>query len=201
MARLEWGESGVTVEAPAAILAAIDVSLREFFSPFKQRCAAKDATQERLISLPKPEVLAGTPGERIDVGGQWVIPGLSDLHTHSFGNQAPGGAVDGGGTASVAQRVVRAGVTSFLDLFSGETYILQLPDRQRDGGVEGAEIFAAGPCFTATDGHCSEYGIPSWWIDSPEDARRQLAESAPKRPDVEADDRSSNVGGTRSRGE
>ena len=34
--RLERGESGVTVEALAAILAAISVSLAEFFRPFGQ---------------------------------------------------------------------------------------------------------------------------------------------------------------------
>ena len=34
--RLERGESGVTVEALAAILAALGVSLGEFFKPFKQ---------------------------------------------------------------------------------------------------------------------------------------------------------------------
>jgi len=34
--RLERGESGVTVEALAAILAALDVSLNEFFRPFKE---------------------------------------------------------------------------------------------------------------------------------------------------------------------
>ena len=33
--RLERGESGVTVEALAAILAPLGVSLREFFKPFK----------------------------------------------------------------------------------------------------------------------------------------------------------------------
>ena len=33
--RLERGESGVTVEALAAILAPMDMSLREFFKPFK----------------------------------------------------------------------------------------------------------------------------------------------------------------------
>ena len=33
--RLERGESGVTVEALAAILAALSVSLGEFFKPFK----------------------------------------------------------------------------------------------------------------------------------------------------------------------
>ncbi len=34
--RLERGESGVTVDSLAAILAALGVSLSEFFKPFKQ---------------------------------------------------------------------------------------------------------------------------------------------------------------------
>ena len=34
--RLERGESGVTEEALAAILAALGVSLSEFFKPFKE---------------------------------------------------------------------------------------------------------------------------------------------------------------------
>ena len=37
----------------------------------------------------------------------------------------------------MAQRVVRAGVTSFLDIFSAETYVLPLRVRQREGGVDG----------------------------------------------------------------
>ncbi len=36
MGRLERGESGVTVEALAAILAPLGVSLQEFFKPFKE---------------------------------------------------------------------------------------------------------------------------------------------------------------------
>ena len=36
MGRLERGESGVTVEALAAILAALGVALGEFFKPFKK---------------------------------------------------------------------------------------------------------------------------------------------------------------------
>ena len=81
-------------------------------------------------------------------------------------------------------RVLRAGVTVFLDLFADEDDILTLRDRQRRGEVGGAEIFAAGPCLTATNGHCSEYGIPTRVIDSPDDARRQVAAVAAKRPDV-----------------
>jgi len=124
------------------------------------------------------------PGDRIDLGGEWVIPGLTDLHTHSFGNAAPDGAFDGGGTEETARRVPRAGVTAFLDLFSVEDYILPLRDRQRAGELGGAAIFAAGPCFTATGGHCSEYGTPTRLIDSPGDAHREVAELAPKHPDV-----------------
>lgn len=127
---------------------------------------------------------ANALGDRLDLNGQWIIPGLVDLHTHSFGNAAPGGVSDAGGTESTAVRVQRAGVTAFLDLFGAEDYLFQLRDRQRAGEVGGAAIFAAGPCFTATRGHCSEYGVPTRLIDSPDAARQQLAELAPKQPDV-----------------
>ena len=131
------------------------------------------------------EAPAGVKGERIDLKGRWVIPGLVDLHVHSFGNTAPPNVADALGTEAVATRVLRAGVTAFLDLFGAqEDAILRLRDRQRAGEIGGAEIFSAGPCFTATNGHCSEYGITTRLIDSPEDARKQLAELAPKRPDV-----------------
>jgi imidazolonepropionase-like amidohydrolase len=131
-----------------------------------------------------PTAPADAPGERVDLGGKWVIPGLVDMHTHSFGNAAPGGAMEAMGTQVTAERVLRAGVTAFLDLFGAEDYLFSLRDRQREGEIGGAAIFAAGPCFTATNGHCSEYGMPTRIIDSPEDARRHIAELAPKRPDV-----------------
>jgi imidazolonepropionase-like amidohydrolase len=75
-------------------------------------------------------------------------------------------------------------VTALLDLFNDEATIFALRDRQRAGGIGGAEIFASGPCFTATKGHCSEYGVPTRIIDSPADVEKQLAELVPKRPDV-----------------
>jgi transcriptional regulator with XRE-family HTH domain len=43
--RLERGESGVTVEALATILAALGVSLREFFKPFKEVVRPRTRTQ------------------------------------------------------------------------------------------------------------------------------------------------------------
>jgi imidazolonepropionase-like amidohydrolase len=127
---------------------------------------------------------ADVTARRIDVQGKWVIPGLVDLHTHSFGSVAPPRITDGGGTQATAQRVLRAGVTAFLDLFGEESYLFRLRDRQRAGEIGGAEIFAAGPCFTATRGHCSEYGVKTRLIDSPADVERELADLLPKRPDV-----------------
>lgn len=131
-----------------------------------------------------PDVPHEAPGDRIDLEGRWLVPAFVDLHTHSFGNAAPGGVFDGSGTEEVAEHVLRAGVVAFLDLFAAEDYILPLRDRQRAGDVAGASIFAAGPCFTAPGGHCTEYGIPTRVISSPEEARDELLELVPKRPDA-----------------
>jgi imidazolonepropionase-like amidohydrolase len=127
---------------------------------------------------------AGFAGQTIDLEGRWVIPGLNDLHTHSYGNGAPGGAGESVGTPVTSRRMLYAGVTGFLDLFAPEDLIFGLRDRQRQFGFAGADIFASGPCLTATDGHCSEYGVPTRIVDSPEDARREVTELAQKRPDV-----------------
>ncbi len=127
---------------------------------------------------------ANFSGSVIEAAGKWIIPGLHDLHTHSVGNQAPGGVMAFTGTADVAKRMLFAGVTGFLDLFARESDMFALRDGQRTSGLAGADIFAAGPCLTATRGHCTEYGVPTRIIDTPEDAHRQIAELALRAPDV-----------------
>jgi imidazolonepropionase-like amidohydrolase len=136
--------------------------------------------------------IAGSPdrapaelaGETIDLEGKWVIPGLIDLHTHSYGNQAPGNVFEGPGTAVIANRMLYAGVTAFLDLFGLESAMYALRERQRAGEVGGADLYTSLSCLTATEGHCTEYGIPTRVMDSPEDARRVVADLATRRPDV-----------------
>jgi imidazolonepropionase-like amidohydrolase len=123
-------------------------------------------------------------GTTLDLAGKWVIPGLNDLHTHSYGNMAPGNAFDAPGTAIVAKRMLYAGVTAFLDLFGAEDGLYSLRERQRAGAVGGAELFASLSCLTATDGHCTEYGTKTRVMDTPEDARREVADLSAKRPDV-----------------
>jgi imidazolonepropionase-like amidohydrolase len=136
--------------------------------------------------------IAGSPerapadfaGETVDLGGKWVIPGLIDLHTHSYGNMAPGDAFEGPGTPVIANRMLYAGVTAFLDLFGSEQSLYALRERQQAGEVGGADLYASLSCLTATEGHCTEYGTPTRVMDSPEDARRVVADLATKRPDV-----------------
>ena len=140
--------------------------------------------QDGEIAWRGTEVPASAPGERIDLKGRFVIPGLVDLHTHTFGHILPGGVVEQIGTVALAMRVLRAGVTAFVDLFHIEDMIFGLRARQQAGEFGGAEIFAAGPALTATNGHGTEYGVPNRLINSPEDARREIADLAPKRPDV-----------------
>ena len=95
-----------------------------------------------------------------------------------------GSEVEMMGTPGVAKRMLYAGVTGFLDLFNAEGLIFALRKSQQEGHLPGARIFAAGPCLTATNGHCSEYGIPTRLIDSPSEAREQVADLAAKEPDV-----------------
>ncbi len=123
-------------------------------------------------------------GATIDLAGKWIIPGLVDLHTHSYGNMAPGNTFDSPGTAGVAERMLQAGVTAFLDLFGLEDALYTLRERQRAGEAPGADLFASLSCLTATAGHCTEYGIPTRTMNSPDEARGVVADLAQKRPDV-----------------
>lgn len=127
-------------------------------------------------------------GRTLDLEGQWVIPGLHDMHVHSYGNMGPNNqAMQFLQTSGTARRMLYAGVTDFLDLAAPEDYILNLRDKQRNGdGVPGADIFAAGPIFTAPNGHGTEYGAPNMarTVTNPEDARQQVAKVAQQSPDA-----------------
>ena len=77
-----------------------------------------------------------------------------------------------------------AGVARYLDLFSPEDTIFAARASRATSKTPAADIFAAGPCLTATRGHCSEYGVPTRIVDSPADATREVNDLAKKKPDV-----------------
>jgi len=123
-------------------------------------------------------------GPVVDAGGRWVMPTLSDMHTHSVGNFTPGGGFQMMGPEGVARAALYAGVSRYLDLFSFEDTIFAARASRRTARTPGADIFAAGPCLTATRGHCSEYGVPTRIVDSPADATREVNDLARKKPDI-----------------
>lgn len=119
-----------------------------------------------------------------DASGKWIIPGLIDLHVHSYGNQGPNYTFDAPGTAGVANRTLYAGVTGFLDLFGDENGLVQLRQEQAKGALGGADIYASLSCLTAPKGHCTEYGIPTRTMTTPDEARAAVADLATKAPNV-----------------
>jgi imidazolonepropionase-like amidohydrolase len=123
-------------------------------------------------------------GPVIDAGGRWVMPALSDMHTHSVGNFMPPSGFQMMGPEGVARAALYAGVSRYLDLFSPEDVIFAARASRAAATTPGADIFAAGPCLTATKGHCSEYGVPTRIVDSPADAIREVNALASKKPDV-----------------
>ncbi len=134
------------------------------------------------------QILTAVPrdfkGEKLDLAGKWVVPGFNDMHVHSYGNLAPGNNMQLLMAPGVAKMMLYCGVTGFLDLFSAENEILRLRDQQRQSGLPGADIYCAGPILTCTGGHGTEYGVPTRLINSPAEAEKEIAELAPKKPDV-----------------
>jgi imidazolonepropionase-like amidohydrolase len=134
------------------------------------------------------DVLRSVPskfdGQILDLNGKWVIPGLMDMHVHSFGNSAPQFQLDIFGTEEAARRMLYCGVTGFLDLFMQEDQIFAARDKQRSEGLLAADIYCAGPILTCKDGHGTEFGIPTRLINSPAEADSVIDDLVKRKPDV-----------------
>ncbi len=120
------------------------------------------------------------PAQQINLQHQFVMPGFVDMHVHAWGNAGPNDYM-WTGTKGMAKAQLYSGVLAILDLFDNEDEVLNYRQQQSN---EEAKLFAAGPCFTATGGHCAEYDTKTRVIDTPEQAKQQLIDLAAKSPDV-----------------
>ncbi|WP_105168097.1 amidohydrolase family protein [Pseudoalteromonas sp. T1lg23B] len=122
-------------------------------------------------------------GKRVDISNKYVIPGLIDMHTHTFGNRAPNTNTENMGPSTTAQVVQHAGVTGLVDLFGNEQTLFEHRRLQQQGLIGGADIYTSLSCLTAPGGHCSQFG-ETRTIANEEEAAKHISELAQKQADV-----------------
>lgn len=142
---------------------------------------------EQIVFDERDVEIAG--GEIVDVAGKTVLPGLIDLHVHSLSAAGPYAYYDSDlHLEDHTKAMLRAGVTSYLDLGSSQRVIFEQRARARAGELLAPQLFAAGPLLTATGGHPCLQGSPPGdfcvFIDSPADVGDAFAALLPREPDV-----------------
>lgn len=134
------------------------------------------------------KVVAGTT---LDLTGQYIVPGLMDMHVHSFAGGSPFGFYPSSSQferlKTTSKSMLRYGVTSYLDLGASEGLIGEYRRRIQQGTILGPSLFATGPFVTATGGHPCYDGGPALgrciFVDQTGDAEQILSLSEMK-PDA-----------------
>ncbi|MDK1310106.1 amidohydrolase family protein [Pseudoalteromonas ardens] len=140
--------------------------------------------EQGKIAAEYPAPPANFKGRTLNLNNRWLIPGLVDMHVHAFGNRAPHAKSDFAGTEKISQRALYAGVTGFVDLFGDEQDLIAVREKQRAGTFFGADIYSSLSCLTAPKGHCTEYGLETRTMSTPEEAVAQVQDLAKAKPDV-----------------
>jgi imidazolonepropionase-like amidohydrolase len=129
---------------------------------------------------------SGEGDQIIDYAAYFVMPGLSDVHTHlSYGNARTEEEVDlypcleyrAIRALAAAQRMLKAGFTALLDPASSGLVTPSLRDALFVGMFAGPRITTAGPAITSRQGLYDYY--PSW-IGCPPCSTGQLVTSLPE---------------------
>ena len=120
---------------------------------------------------------ADQPIETLDLSGHWVIPGLIDLHVHSYGNVFPNDTDEDLDPRLTARLMLYCGVTAYLELGTRNLDdIFSIRNGQRAGGA------AAG---SEADIYCAGVAFGPWSLTSPTKARENIASYIKQwRPDV-----------------
>ncbi|MFT3766159.1 MAG: amidohydrolase family protein [Minicystis sp.] len=131
-----------------------------------------------------------TKGQVVDVTGKTVLPGLVDMHVHLQADSVPlGGSLgEGGHNEDHLKSMLRAGVTSYLDLGSSAHLIFEYRRRVEAGDMLGPRVFAVGPLLTPTGGHPCYAGSPPGdsciFIDAPADVGASFSKLVAQGPDL-----------------
>ncbi len=118
-----------------------------------------------LLSNGVVESVGGQPPagvQRISAQGQWILPGMFDLHAHiTFKLAGARDLEDDVVNAVRSERFLEAyqriGVTTVRDVASRYHVGYSLKRAQRDGLAGGARFYVSGPLITTTAGHATEF--------------------------------------------
>ena len=136
---------------------------------------------ERIVRVAQGTISAGPEVERVDASGQFLIPGLMDMHIHLQGGRGRGGPDTQAGVRAL-HGFLYSGITSVFDAGNNPDYILGLRAQERAGEIVAPRIFATGGLVTTPGGHGGGRGatlVDRW----PEDITK-LDEHIAREPDM-----------------
>lgn len=122
-----------------------------------------------------------TVDERVDVSGQFVVPGMIDTHVHLMMDARPDAeSLQGDSEATMAYRAAEnlrnqseAGVTTTRDLGAAETLAIDAREAVADGQILGPRVQSAGKNVVMTGGHGHWFGREA---DGPHEVRKAVRE-------------------------
>ncbi len=136
---------------------------------------------DRIVRVAKGTISVPLEVRRIDVSGQYLIPGLMDMHIHLQGGRGRGGPDTQAGIRAL-HGFLYSGITTVFDAGNDPDYIMGLRAQERAGEITAPRIFATGGIVTTPGGHGGGAGatlVDRW----PEDMAK-LDEHIAREPDM-----------------
>ncbi len=143
---------------------------------------------ERITRVSRTPIEASRDVQRIDGKGQFLLPGLMDVHVHLRGGVSLGkdnlkkGSQDDAEGIQALHSYLYAGVTSIYDAGNIPEFIYGLRARERSGDIQAPRIFTTGGIVTYPGSHGS--GPGATLIDAWPDAIPALEEHIALAPDM-----------------
>ncbi len=127
-----------TPSAPALTLVIEDITVVDVIAGELRRHAWVGIREDRIVAVGRPADMPPGPGaRRVDGRGQYLIPGLWDMHAHALWS--------GDAIATFLPAYVAYGVTGIRDM-GGTLEVLQaVRDSLRAGSTRVPRVYAAGP--------------------------------------------------------
>ncbi len=138
---------------------------------------------DRIAAIESHGVLPVPPGASVmDLTGKWLLPGLIDLHIHSYSYDDPPNVKvqPEAYTALLAARNLYghlcAGVTTVRDVGAQRAINISAARAIKEKVIPGPRMFACGMFISQTGGHCSENPLCAREANGVDDVRAAVRE-------------------------